>query len=105
MNARVRTAVAMLLSSLAAAQTAPVFLVASRFTNQVLGYDGNGAPTGVFASGGGLVNPVGLTFGPDGNLYVASGNTNQVLRFDGRSGAPLGVFAQGGGLSAPRQLN
>src|SRR5262245_4837577 len=81
-------------------------LVSSRFTDQVLRYDlASGAFLGVFASGGGLVNPVGLTFGPDGNLYVASGETDRVLRYDGGSGAFLGVFAQGGGLDAPRQVN
>ena len=63
-------------------------LVSSRFTDQVLRYDlASGAFLGVFASGGGLDNPVGLTFGPDGNLYVASGETDQVLRYDGTSGA------------------
>jgi hypothetical protein len=32
-------------------------------------------------------------FGPDGNLYVNSFNTNSVLRYDGSTGAFLGVFA------------
>ena len=31
-------------------------------------------------------------------LYVASGHTDQVLRYDGTTGDFLGVFAQGGGL-------
>jgi len=81
-------------------------LVASRFTDEILRYDGaSGAFLGVFASGGGLDNPVGLTFGPDGDLYVASGDTSQVLRYDGTSGAFLGVFAEGGGLNGARQVN
>ena len=64
----------------------------------ILRYDQvTGAFRGVFASGHGLADPLGLTFGPDGNLYVASGNSDQVLRFDGRTGAFLGVFAAGGG--------
>jgi len=96
------------ISSLFAATTLAQseILVSSRFTDQVLRYDlASGAFLGVFAAGGGLDNPVGLTFGPDGNLYVASGETDQVLRYDGASGAFLRVFAQGGGLDAPRQVN
>lgn len=80
-------------------------LVTSRFTDEVLRYDAaSGEFLGVFASGGGLDNPVGLTFGPDGNLYVGSGETDEVLRYDGATGAFLGSFG-GGGLDAPRQLN
>jgi streptogramin lyase len=48
--------------------------------------------------------PTGLTFGPDGNLYVSSSGSNQVLRFDGSTGASMGVFASGGGLRQPRGL-
>jgi len=81
-------------------------LVTSRFTDQVLSYDGaSGAFLGVFCQGGGLDNPVGLTFGPDGNLYVASGDTDEVLRYDGTTGAFIDVFAAGGGLDGPRQVN
>jgi hypothetical protein len=32
------------------------------------------------AGGGGLSDPTGLTFGPDGNLYTSSRGTNSVLR-------------------------
>ena len=58
-------------------------LVSSRFNNSVLRYD---ETTGAFidafvASGsGGLDNPDGLVKGPDNNLYVASFNSNSVLR-------------------------
>ena len=34
-------------------------------------------------------------------LYVSSGHTDQVLRYDGTTGDFLGVFAQGGGLDLP----
>ncbi|HLQ39065.1 MAG TPA: NHL repeat-containing protein [Planctomycetota bacterium] len=101
MNCITTSALAILVSTTAIAQ-APAFLVASRFTNQVLGYDAAGNFTGVFAAGGGLLNPVGITYGPDHNLYVVSANTNQVLRYAGSNGASLGVFISG--LSAPRNL-
>ena len=35
------------------------------------------------------------------DLFVGSGATNQILRYDGTTGAFLGVFASGGGLSLP----
>ena len=38
-------------------------------------------------------SPQGLVFGPaDGNLYVASQNTDQVLRYDGTSGSFIDAF-------------
>lgn len=90
---------------LAAGALADDLLVSSRFTDQVLRYDATGNSLGVFASGGGLDNPVGITFGPDGHLYVASGDTNQVLRYEGQTGQFLGVAASGGGLSGTRHVN
>src|SRR5439155_7658073 len=50
--------------------------------------------------------PAGLTFGNDGNLYVASRNTDGVLRFSGATGASLGAFvaAGAGGLDDPRDV-
>jgi sugar lactone lactonase YvrE len=71
----------------------------------VLRYDLASGSAETFADGGGLDNPIGLTFGPDGDLYVGSALTDQVLRYDGTSGVFLGVFAQGGGLDDPRQVN
>lgn len=40
-----------------------------------------------------------------GVLYVSSGATNEVLRFDATTGAPLGVFASGNGLAQPRGVD
>jgi hypothetical protein len=82
---------------LVSSQTAPT-------ANSILRYSDTGAFLGVFASGHGLADPLGMAFGPDSNLYVASGNSDQVLRFDGQSGAFLGVFASGGGLQGPINL-
>ena len=90
-------------------------------TNSILRYNGNtGAFQGVFVStagNGGLDNTVGelpgvvlvpgaITFGPDGNLYVASANTGQILRYNGVTGAFLGVFVPSGsgGLAHPQQI-
>ena len=77
--------------------------MSSQVNSSVLRYDGT---TGAFldefvASGsGGLFNPQQLQFGPDGNLYVASGNSNQLLRYDGATGAFIDVFA-GTNLNLP----
>jgi len=52
---------------------------------------------------GPLDGPTSATFGPDGALYVASFENDQILRFDGQTGAYLGVFvSQGlGNLNGP----
>ena len=89
----------------AAAAFAGGLLVASRGSDKVLRYDRSGAPKGVFASDPALVKPVGITFGPDGNVYVAVGDTDRVMRFDGRSGHSLGVFTHGASLASPRNVN
>lgn len=58
----------------------------------------------VIPGSGGIDVPNGLVFGPDGNLYVASSDTGQILRYDGQTGSIIGsgVFAFGGGLVQPR---
>jgi DNA-binding beta-propeller fold protein YncE len=52
---------------------------------------------------GPLDGPTSATFGPDGDLFVASFETDQVLRYDGASGAYEGIFvtANLGGLNGP----
>jgi hypothetical protein len=55
---------------------------------------------------GGLSGPVGLSFGHDGRFYVASSQTGDVLRYEGRTGAFSDVFvpAGSGRLTAPRMI-
>ena len=55
-----------------------------------------GAAMGAFvkAGSGGLSNATGMKYGPDGNLYVVTGDskTGRVLRYNGKTGEFLGVF-------------
>jgi streptogramin lyase len=72
--------------------------------NTVLQYDENtGAFLSVFASGGGLIGPRGVLFGPDGNLYVVSGDGNYgVVRFDGMGNYIDNFVTSTGELRSPR---
>lgn len=89
--------------------------VASFDTDRVLRYDGTtGAFLGAFVADdpntavnetGGLDGPdAGMTFGPDGLLYVPSFQSNQILRYDAGTGAFVDVFNTGGPLSRPRMI-
>ncbi|GAB4211247.1 MAG: hypothetical protein OHK0012_03360 [Synechococcales cyanobacterium] len=57
---------------------------------------------------GGLHRPYGMAFGPDGDLYVSSFRTDEILVYDGDNGAFKSVFATGnaaaGGLNGPNGL-
>jgi hypothetical protein len=89
--------------------------VSSRNGDSVLRYDADGSPlpapgkTGaefVSPGAGGLNAPRGIAFGPDGDLYVASRDSDEVLRYSAVDGSFLGalVTAGAGGLDAPRGL-
>jgi DNA-binding beta-propeller fold protein YncE len=87
------------------------WFVSAASRNSVLRFSDNGTLLGDFVApgAGGLTNPQGITFGPDGNLYVSSfsgtpGN-NHVLQFDGETGSFLGVFASVANMVWPAEIN
>lgn len=67
-------------------------------SGSVLGSVGSNLP-----AGGALSAPIGVRFGPDGDLFVASLNNDKIARFDGLTGNSEGDFAVSGatGLDAP----
>src|SRR5712691_6293883 len=85
--------------------------VSSEITHSVLQYNGT---TGAFVTAfvpsgsGGLVGPQGLTFGPNGNLFVCNlaGANSGVLEYDGTTGAFVRAFVPfgSGGLRNPLNL-
>ena len=68
------------------------------------GQTGESKGSFVIPGSGGIDVPNGMAFEPDGNLYVASSDTGQILRYDGQTGAIIGsgVFATTGTFSQPR---
>jgi sugar lactone lactonase YvrE len=83
--------------------------VVSNFPNEVREFDTTtGAFVQVFVSAGsgGLSDPVGLTFGPDGDLYVTSRGDDSIKRYDGATGAFVSSFvpSASGGLDDPFDL-
>lgn len=67
--------------------------VTDQANNQVLRFDQTtGAFQGVFVPNGTSYSPsqaTGLTFGPDGDLYVVGTGIGYVARYDGTTGSPL----------------
>jgi sugar lactone lactonase YvrE len=67
-------------------------LVGTQFASSVLRIDdstGASLPGGVASGSAGLSMTSGVTVGPDGNIYVSSLGTGEVLFFDGDTGQPL----------------
>ncbi len=95
------------------APAAGYLLVGSFSGNDVFRYDENsGAFVDIFVppKSGQLRSPLGLVFGPDGNLFAASGfNVNgsgfaKVLRYSGSTGSFLDDFADQNVCSSPRAI-
>ncbi|MRG93822.1 PEP-CTERM sorting domain-containing protein [Polyangium spumosum] len=88
----------------------PMFLVANSRGDDVLQFEQEtGKFVNVFiAKGtGGLSHPDSLALGPEGDLYISSGDTAEdsaILRFDSSTGEFFGAFAKGGGLHRPYGL-
>ncbi|HEY2761352.1 MAG TPA: dockerin type I domain-containing protein, partial [Pirellulales bacterium] len=74
--------------------------------NKIVLLDNSGNYLGDFVAPGvgGLHGPTGMTYGPDGNLYVANATVgaNDIVEFNGLTGAPMGTFAAG--LNGPTGL-
>lgn len=75
-------------------------LVGNTRGNNVVLYDAAGTFKGNFIApgAGGLLDPDDLTFGPDGNLYVSSGDgsSGKILRYNGKTGAFIDEFSSSG---------
>lgn len=81
------------------------FYIDTPTVGSVLRYDGTtGAFKSTFAASNNLLNPDGLTFGPDGDLFVSAYSGDQVLRFAGDSGAYKSVAASNPDLHSPSGL-
>ena len=83
--------------------------ICSGGTNSVLRFDLKTKKfLGAFVApgSGGMIEPIGLEFGPDGNLYAGSSGTNAILRYNGKTGAFMDAFVPPGygGLSNPHGL-
>jgi WD40 repeat protein len=79
-------------------------LVSSVDTNSILRYDGlTGEFLGAFVpnDANSPIQPFGIAYGPDDNLYVASAVTHDVFRYDGRTGAPLPAPGRSGAIFVP----
>ena len=83
------------------------YLVSGVNTGNILEYQPDGTLVGEFiasnSGSGGLDNPGGMAYGPDGNLYVADYGDGEILRYDGATGAFIDVFVPTGttGLVSP----
>ena len=65
--------------------------IGSGGNDSILRHDLGRNATSVFVApkSGGLNGPAGMAFGSDGSLYVASRNSNEILRYDAKDGRPF----------------
>ena len=66
--------------------------------------DPSGATVTVLAQGGPLHGSNGIYFGPDGNLYIASVVSSQILAIDPESGATVASYGPDEGVNGPDDL-
>jgi hypothetical protein len=69
-------------------------LIANVGTNSILRYNEASNTLSTFTSGdgGALSVPHGMTYGPDGNLYVSSLGTGSILEYNGQTGVFMGTL-------------
>ncbi len=105
MNSLIKSICVLLTTFLLSPTAVADVLVGSWAGDSVRRYDDAGTYLGDFVppGSGGLNLPDGMDFGADGNLYVSSSLSNQVLRYDGTTGAFIDAFVNSG-LSAPGNL-
>lgn len=100
-------AIASIASGCQATPPAPQMLVTGFTSDAVVQVDGgSGRLIGSFGPSVGMDGPLCTRVGPDGWLYVASEESNSVLRFDACSGTLHDVFIPpaSGGLAGPSAL-
>ena len=66
--------------------------------------DPAGVTVTVLAQGGPLHGTNGINFGPDGNLYIASVVSSEILAIDPESGAPVSGWGRDDGVIGPDDL-
>ncbi len=95
-----------LLAPLAIGQPVPslsqtYLVVTDRTSNQIIRYNTDGSLHDNFVA---AVNPEGVVFGPDQNLYLTGFTQGAVDRFNGDTGNIIGRFISGGNLAGPEGL-
>jgi DNA-binding beta-propeller fold protein YncE len=85
---------------------ADLYVSAAR-ANSVMRFDEDGTFLGNFVQPGAgeLGDPQGIAFGPNGNLFVASNGSDNVLEFDGSNGEFVRVFASRDDWAWPAEIN
>ena len=92
-------------AGLAFGPTGNLFVVSSSDPGALTVLNGTtGAVITTVDAGGILMDPEGITLGPDKSIYVAGGDGDNVLKFNGTTGAFLGTFVatDSGGLTSAR---
>jgi hypothetical protein len=82
-------------------------IVSSHDNHRIIRYEwpGGGVVDHLVAEGvSPLVNPISISLGPGGKLYVPCPACNVVLRYDAQTGKPEGTFGEANFIAQPRQI-